>query len=149
ILCVTCDNVSANDAMVSALADIISHYRGPVDRVQCLAHIINLVVQVILRQFNKPKKKKEQTNRKPQSKKGHEQHQELEDDSNAETEGVEEEEEDSEMDEAEIDETDVRDGEDDMVDGIEEVEAAMKQDMALADEHVKPMRQVLSKVSSP
>ncbi|KAI0292463.1 hypothetical protein B0F90DRAFT_1575375, partial [Multifurca ochricompacta] len=29
---------------------------------------------------------------------------------------------------------------------IEEVEAAMKQDMALADEHVKPMRQVLSKL---
>ena len=128
--------------MVSALADIISRYRGPVDRVRCLAHIINLVVQVVLRQFDKPKKKKKPTNQK--SEKAREQRQELEDDSDAEKEGVEEEEDG----EAEIDEMDVRDGEDDMVDGIEEVEAAMKQDKALADEHVKPIRQVLSKVSS-
>ncbi|KAI9450736.1 hypothetical protein F5148DRAFT_971596, partial [Russula earlei] len=55
ILCVTCDNVSANNAMVSALADIIACHCGPVDCVQCLAYIINLVVQVILHQFDKPK----------------------------------------------------------------------------------------------
>ncbi|KAI9511661.1 hypothetical protein F5148DRAFT_955493, partial [Russula earlei] len=58
ILCVTCDNVSANNAMVLALADIIACYHGPVDCMQCLAHIINLVVQFILHQFDKPKRKR-------------------------------------------------------------------------------------------
>jgi len=49
-----------------------------------------------------------------------------------------------------LSEMDMREGDDsDMVDGIEEVEAAMIQDMAFADEHVKPMRRVLSKVSFP
>ena len=125
--------------MVSALADIIACYHGPVDHVQCLAHIINLVVQVILCQFDKPKNKNKHTNQKQQSEKACEQHQEPEYDSDTKKEGNEEEE----------GKMDIRDGDNDMVDGIEEVEAAMKQDMALADEHVKPMRQVLSKVSSP
>ena len=131
-----------NDAMVLALADIIACYHGLVDHVQCLAHIINLVVQVILHQFDKPKNKNKHTNQKQQSEKACEQHQEPEYDSDTEKEGNEEE-------EGEMDEMDIRDGDNDMVDGIEEVEAAMKQDMVLADEHVKPMRQVLSKVSSP
>ena len=125
--------------MVSALADIIAHYHGPVDRVQCLTHIINLVAQVILHQFDKPKKKKKNTNQEKQSKKAHEECQEPKYDSDTE---------EGEMDEAKIDEMDIRDGNNNMVDGIEEVEAAMKQDMALADEHIKPMGQVLSKVSS-
>ena len=111
-----------NDAMVLALADIIACYHGPVDCMQCLAHIINLVVQVILCQFNKPKKKEKHTNQKQQSEKACEWHQEPEYDSDAEKEGDEEE-------EGEMDEMDIRDGDDDMVDSIEEVEAAMKQNM--------------------
>lgn len=51
-----------------------------------------------------------------------------------------------EVEEREIDEGDVED--DDVMDGIDDIEAAMEEDMAKAAEHIKPVKQVLSKVRS-
>ena len=106
--------------MVSALANIISQYRGPADRVWCMAHIVNLVVQITLRQFDAPKKKKN-------------------DSDNVEV-----------AEDLDIEERDAGDGdgEDDVVDGIDDIETAMEVEMAKVTEHVKPVKDILSKVRS-
>ena len=57
MLGVTCDNASANDVMIENLAKIILDFPGEANRAQCLAHIVNLVVKIILRQFDMSKKK--------------------------------------------------------------------------------------------
>ena len=57
ILGITCDNASNNDMMVEALATIMSHFSGEANHAQCLAHIVNILAKIILRQFNIPKKK--------------------------------------------------------------------------------------------
>jgi hypothetical protein len=44
--------------MVESLATIMSHFSGEANRAQCLAHIVNLVAKIILRQFDMTKKKK-------------------------------------------------------------------------------------------
>lgn len=55
ILSVTCDNASANDAMIVALAELVDAFPGAANRTRCFAHILNLVVQVVIRQFDVPK----------------------------------------------------------------------------------------------
>ena len=59
ILGVTCDNASNNDTMIESLATIMSQFPGEANRARCLAHIVNLVAKIILRQFDASKKKKE------------------------------------------------------------------------------------------
>ena len=44
--------------MVEALATIMSHFSGEANRARCLAHIVNLVAKRILRQFDIPRKEK-------------------------------------------------------------------------------------------
>ena len=44
--------------MIESLADIMSDFGGDANRVRCLAHIVNLVVKIILRQFDVSEKKK-------------------------------------------------------------------------------------------
>ena len=58
MLGVTCDNVSANERMVENLAKLVVDFPGDANRARCLAHIVNLVVKIILRQFDISKKKK-------------------------------------------------------------------------------------------
>ena len=43
--------------MVDSLATIIAGFPGEANRSRCLAHIVNLVVKIILRQFDLTKKK--------------------------------------------------------------------------------------------
>jgi hypothetical protein len=57
ILSITCDNASPNDAMIDALAELIFAFPGAANRTRCFLHILNLVVKVILRQFDVPKAK--------------------------------------------------------------------------------------------
>jgi len=57
---VTCDNASANDAMIDALAELVVAFPGAANRTRCFTHILNLVVKVILRQFDMPKAKGEE-----------------------------------------------------------------------------------------
>ncbi|EPS93985.1 hypothetical protein FOMPIDRAFT_1109429, partial [Fomitopsis schrenkii] len=51
VLGVTCDNASANDAMINELEDILAGFPGPRARSRCFCHIINLVAKALLRQF--------------------------------------------------------------------------------------------------
>ena len=44
--------------MVESLATIMSHFSGEANRARCLAHIVNLVAKIILRQFDASKEKK-------------------------------------------------------------------------------------------
>jgi hypothetical protein len=48
--------------MVESLAAILSFFSGEANRARCLAHIVNLVVKIILRQFDttKANKKKDE-----------------------------------------------------------------------------------------
>jgi len=44
--------------MIESLATIMSHFSGEANRARCLAHIVNLVAKIILRQFDRSKIKK-------------------------------------------------------------------------------------------
>jgi hypothetical protein len=44
--------------MVENLATILSDFPGEANRGRCLAHVVNLVVKIILRQFDVSKGKK-------------------------------------------------------------------------------------------
>ena len=52
ILSVTCDNASLNDTMIDTLAEELPTFPGGANRTRCFTHILNLVVKVILRQFD-------------------------------------------------------------------------------------------------
>ena len=43
--------------MIKSLANIMSDFGGEANRARCLSHIVNLVVKIILHQFDIPKKK--------------------------------------------------------------------------------------------
>ena len=146
MLSVTCDNVSANDVMVRTLAKIIVHFPGAANRVRCQAHIVNLVVQIILRQFDAPKKKG-----KGKKGKGHFDGEDIEEEDDGEGEGGDGEdsdgEDDDDGDDGVVQDDNGNNGDDDGVeDAVEDVEAAMAEELKKAAEHVKPVQNVLSKV---
>ncbi|KAJ2911793.1 hypothetical protein MD484_g8620, partial [Candolleomyces efflorescens] len=58
LLSVTCDNASSNDTMIDEIAKLVLGYPGAANRVRCLAHVVNLVVKIILRQFDTRRKPK-------------------------------------------------------------------------------------------
>ncbi|KAF9047976.1 hypothetical protein BDZ89DRAFT_941500, partial [Hymenopellis radicata] len=58
LLSITCDNASPNDVMMQHLGDILPGFEGPKNRMQCFAHIINLVARSLLTSFDPLKKKK-------------------------------------------------------------------------------------------
>jgi hypothetical protein len=147
MLGVTCDNASANDAMVEHLAAIILDFPGDANRARCLAHIVNLVVKIILRQFDMSKKKGKKD--VPNNSNG---------DNPREVDG-----EDDEMSEEDIDELlrgldkeekemDEGDDEDDeesekILRDVEEIEKVLEEDIKEVLTLAKPVRQVLFKVS--
>ena len=53
----TCDNASANDTLINALAELLPAFPGGANRTRCFTHILNLVVKVILCQFDGAKEK--------------------------------------------------------------------------------------------
>ena len=57
ILSITCDNASPNDVMIEALAELVTAFPGAANRTRCFAHTLNLVVKVVLHQFDMPKGK--------------------------------------------------------------------------------------------
>ena len=52
----TCDNASANDAMIDHLATLLEAFPGSANRTHCFTHILNLVAKCIMKQFDSPKK---------------------------------------------------------------------------------------------
>jgi nucleoside-diphosphate-sugar epimerase len=61
ILSITCDNASNNDTMISELGDLLDEFPGAANQTRCFTHVINLVVKSILRQFDVPKAKANET----------------------------------------------------------------------------------------
>ena len=53
----TCDNALANDTMIDALAELLPAFPGGANRTRCFTHILNLMVKVILHQFDGAKEK--------------------------------------------------------------------------------------------
>lgn len=133
--------------MVEKLAEIMSDFPGEANRARCLAHIVNLVAKIILRQFDKSKKKKKKN--VPEEPSGNDK--ELED---LGEEYDEEEEKVLDKEEKEMDEGNDDEGKDDDNDvdvvklarDIEILEEAMEEEIEGATGEVKPVRQVLYKV---
>lgn len=160
ILGITCDNASNNDSMVESLATIMSHFPGEANRARCLAHIVNLVAKIILRQFDEPRKKKKKTddvlNMLTGNDGGTEQ---ITVDEKAEK-IVDDEEESDEFDdkmdrELDKEEKEMDDGDSDDEDEDSEkllqdakiLEEAMEEELERVAKKVKPVRQALYKVS--
>jgi len=123
--------------MVAVLSGILSEFPGPANRMRCMAHIVHLVVQVILCQFDVPKsksKKKKATT--PVD----------EDEVNSDSED-DELTRDLDKEELEMDEGDDN-GIEQLLDDVESIESAVSEEIAEAAEQVKPVRHVLLKVCS-
>ena len=46
ILAITTDNASNNNTLIDELGDLLDGFQGSLTRVQCFAHVLNLVVKV-------------------------------------------------------------------------------------------------------
>jgi hypothetical protein len=140
--------------MIESLAAIMSDFAGDVNRVRCLAHIVNLVVKIILRQFDMPKKKgkkeapahKDGTNNPDLA---------SVDQAEAEIEITGDEDDDIDellrvLDKEEKEMDDTAEGDDEesenLVRDVERIEEAMKEEIKGVSEIAKPVRQVLFKV---
>ena len=51
-MCITCDNASNNDTMITHLAKRLPAFQGTFHRVRCFAHVIQLVAKSLLRSFD-------------------------------------------------------------------------------------------------
>ena len=57
MLGVTCDNALANERMVENLVKLVFNFPRDANHARCVAHIVNLVVKIMLCQFDMSKKK--------------------------------------------------------------------------------------------
>lgn len=57
MLGLACDNASPNEVMSDILGEQVEGFEGSLGWVRCFAHVINLVVKTLLRQFDVPKAK--------------------------------------------------------------------------------------------
>ncbi|KAJ3758901.1 hypothetical protein EV360DRAFT_23885, partial [Lentinula raphanica] len=60
LLCITCDNASANTAMVEELANHLHHFLGRKMHVRCFTHTVNLTAKGVLRPFEARQAQREQ-----------------------------------------------------------------------------------------
>ena len=139
--------------MIESLATIISHFFGEANRARCLAHIVNLVAKIILRQFDSmPKGKKKKTDNVPNDlpKEKDDNDSEL-DTSDEETEDEEAvarvlDKEEKEMDECDDEDADGEDA-DMLARDVEIMEEAMEEEIERVLKKAKPVGRVLFKVS--
>jgi hypothetical protein len=132
ILSITCDNASANNTMIAHLAEKLNAFPGKPNRTPCFAHILNLVAKCVMKQFDALKKKKKDNDREE----GEAPEKEDVEGLGVESDG------DGNDSEEELDHED-NDGEE-VPDGHEGMSAA---EVRVLDKSVKPVRQVLTKVS--
>ena len=118
--------------MITALANILRHFPGPTNRVHCMAHIVNLVVKIILQQFDIPSKK----------------NRESDDDPAADDSDLADLAQDLEKEETEMDNGDNAEDMEDIANDVIDIEESLREDIANAAKHVKPVRCVLLKVLS-
>ena len=148
ILGITCNNTSNNDSMIESLATIMSQFSGEANRAQCLAHIVNLVAKIILRQFDKSiRKEKKDMNNEPNNLPelpGEKDGNETDDDEDEELARVLDKEE-KEMDEADDKDSDLEDTEA-LARDVRIMEEVMEEEIERVVKKVKPVGQVLFKV---
>ena len=147
MLGVTCDNTSANDKMVESMAEIMADFSGEANRARCLAHIVNLVAKIILRQFDMSKKKKKK-NLPNETDTAGDANKAMEDEDPDDFDEQEErilDKEEKEMEEGD-DDDDVEEDSTSLSRDVEIMEAAMEDEIEEVVRNVKPVRQVLYKV---
>jgi hypothetical protein len=139
--------------MVESMATILSHFSGEANRARCLAHIVNLVAKIILRQFDKPKKKKKKTADVPQAATDavNDANEMLVDEVEDPGDLDDEQERVLYKEEKEMDEGDDDDDEDaeSLARDIKIIEEAMEDEIEMAADKVIPVREVLYKVTFP
>ena len=128
--------------MIESLADIMSDFGGEANRARCLAHIVNLVVKIILCQFDVSKKKKRNNVPDDLNLPGDESNDDEDDEDDEKVRVLDKEE--KEMDEG--DEADDEESETLMSD-VEKIEDAMEDEVKEVRKEVKPVREVLYKVA--
>ena len=133
--------------MVESLATIMADFPGEANRSRCLAHIVNLVVKIILRQFDVSRKKKKNKDI-PFDTTGNGDDEDREMIAEVEDE-VEKMERILDKEEKEMDDGDEDDDEDKttLVRDIETMESAMEEEIEEVSKLAKPVCQVLYKVS--
>lgn len=129
--------------MIEALAKILEKYPGACNRVRCFAHIINLVVKLILRQFDSTKRSKKRSKNKSDAPSDTDDDLQLEEELAAFKEELREHEEERAMDEGEEDDDDL------LEEDFEEIELLLKDELARVAEGIKPIGTVLTKVCAP
>ena len=130
--------------MIESLATIMSDFPGEANRARCLAHIVNLVVKIILRQFDVPRKKEKEVlppndSNLPDLPSGNDV--ELEEDLEELARALDKE-------GKEMDEGDEEDDEDSecLERDVEKIEEAMEEEIKGVVKMAKPVQQVLFKV---
>ena len=129
--------------MIESLATIMSHFPGETNRARCLAHIVNLVAKIILRQFDMSKEKKKippDIDAEDKDKDDGDQDEDLD----------EKEERVLDKEEKEMDDADEDDDEDAeaLARDLEIIEKVMEEEIERATKKGKPVHQVLFKVGS-
>jgi len=125
--------------MVAVLSGILSEFPGPANHVRCIAHIVHLVVQVILRQFDVLKSKSKKRKAPPPVNENEV------DVINSESDN----ELTKDLDKEELEMDNGNDnGIEDVLDDVENIESAVSEEIVEAAEQVKPVRHVLLKVCS-
>ena len=127
--------------MVTVLSGILSKFPGPANHVQCMVHIVHLVVQVILHQFDVLKSKSKKKKALAPVNEG--------EDEVINSESDDELTKDLDKEELEMD----KGGNDviveDVLDDIENIKRAVREEITEAAEQVKPVLHVLLKVCFP
>ena len=146
------------------MANIISHFPDPANRVRCTAHIVNLVSKIILRQFDARKKptttgKKTAANDEANDENGNDKVNGNDTNTANENDEANDDNQDNEdhmialAGDLDREEQEVADDEDGDMSGnmaadLEEIEAAMKDEILEVAKKVKPIQRVLFKVST-
>ena len=127
--------------MIESLADIMSDF-GEANRARCLVHIVNLVVKIILHQFDMSKKKKRKDIPGDLNLPGDESN---DDESNEDDEKVRV----LDKEEKEMDEGDEADNEESetLMSDVEKIEDTMEDKVKEVRKEVKPVQEVLYKVA--
>ena len=121
--------------MIAVLGGILTQFPGPTNRLRCMAHIVNLVVQVILRRFDIPKSK----SKRPKAPPPVNEDEEEEIGSQSDDELAR----DIDKEELEMDEGDDDDIEH-VFEDVESIESAVSEEISKAAAQVKPVRHVSS-----
>jgi hypothetical protein len=134
--------------MIESLAQIMSNFSGEANRARCLAHIVNLVAKIILRQFDMPKRNKNPKNNEPglDNEVEYGNDDEGEDGSNDDETARVLDREEKEMDNGDSD-GEAEEEQQNVARDVEIMEEVMAEEIVGVVNDVKPVRQVLFKVS--